>query len=243
VNIIIAAVVGGLLLLWGGILGLLRMVDMFERKHFLLLGAYTTLVAGSVMGLVLYTNYQRQKEHRQQIQEQMNEFSRRLNELSARLVGQLEEKANLTASEFEIRARLQNEQEHHRRTRAELATKGNEYQALQRKLDAEIQARRLYQEETNQKLEERFRHEDARYRELGEVQRRNFQAVQKQVQDHFNALDNKANTLLGKVNTAREVQDLTTQKIDALARNQASLYDDLTKTMAAVDSLYEWKKK
>ena len=59
------------------------------------------------------------------------------------------------------------------------------------------------------------------------------------------SIDNKQNTLLGKVNTTREIQDLTAQKLDALARNQAALYDDLTKTMAAVDSLYskEFKKK
>jgi hypothetical protein len=114
VNIIIAAVVGGIVLIWGGIIGLLKVVDMFERKHIYLLGAYSTLVASSVMGLVLYTNYERQKEHRQDLTNQMNEFSTRLNALSTRLVAQLEEKANLTQSEFEVRRDLQNERTNHK---------------------------------------------------------------------------------------------------------------------------------
>ena len=51
------------------------------------------------------------------------------------------------------------------------------------------------------------------------------------------------NGLVGKVNSLREVQDLNSQKIEALSRSQATLYDDLLKTMAQVDSLYSWKKK
>ena len=139
-NIIIAAVVGGILLVWGGFLGLIRVVDMFERKHILLLGAYTTLVVGCVMGLVLFTNYERQKENRLELQSQMTEFSTRLSELSTRLVSQLEEKADLTASEFEIRSRLQNEQEHHKRTRNELATQLDKNNALENKVESERRA-------------------------------------------------------------------------------------------------------
>ena len=247
-NIIIAAIVGGLLLLWGGVLGLLRVVDMFERKHVLLLGAYTTLVVGCVMGLVLFTNYERQKENRRELQDQMNEFSKRLSELSTRLVSQLEEKADLTASEFEIRSRLQNEQQHHKRTRGELATQLDQNNALENKLLAERKARLRYQADINAKMNDRFQQEDQRYKDFTEVHRRSLSTVQKQLstlQDDITGLqtrtasmENKQNTLLGKVNTTREIQDLSTQKLDALARSQAALYDDLTRTMAEVDSLY-----
>ncbi len=254
-NIIIAAVAGGIVLIWGGIIGLLRVIDMFERKHIFLLGAYATLVTGCVMGLVLFTNYERQKENRQELMGQMNEFSSRLNTLSARLVAQLEEKANLTQSEFEVRRDLQNERTNHQRAREELATQINSNSALEAKLDAERRARLAYQQQINEKLAERFSQEDQRYRDFAETHRNSQQTVQKQLsatQDDLAKLktstasiDNKQNTLLGKVNTTREIQDLTAQKLDALARNQASLYDDLTKTMAAVDSLYskEFKKK
>jgi predicted nucleic acid-binding Zn-ribbon protein len=64
------------------------------------------------------------------------------------------------------------------------------------------------------------------------------------LQTRASSSENKQNTLLGKVNTGREIQDLSTQKLDALARSQAALYDDLSRTMAEVDSLYfkEFKK-
>ena len=52
-------------------------------------------------------------------------------------------------------------------------------------------------------------------------------------------LTSQQNTLLGKVNMTREIQELLTQKLDALARSHAALYDDLNATMAAVDSLYK----
>ena len=248
-NIIIAAVVGGIVLIWGGIIGLLKVVDMFERKHIYLLGAYSTLVASSVMGIVLYTNYERQKEHRQDLTNQMNEFSTRLNALSTRLVAQLEEKANLTQSEFEVRRDLQNERTNHKGAREELSSQIDANSALESKLAA------AYQQQINKKLEERLTQEDKRYRDLAETHRRAQQNVQKQLsatKDDLSKLNTKTasitskqNTILGKINTTREIQDLTAQKLDALARNQASLYDDLTKTMAEIDSLYskEFKKK
>ena len=247
-NIIVAAIVGGVLLLWGGFLGMLRVVDVFERRHVLLLGGYTTLVVSCVMGLVLFTNYERQREHRAELQEQMHEFSKRLSELSTRLVSQLEEKADLTASEFEIRSRLQNEQEHHKRTRSELALQLDQNNSLQDKLEDERRARLSYQADTDARLDERFQDEERRHRDLTEVHRRSLSSVQKQIsalqddmtklQTRTASMENKQNSLLGKVNTGREIQDLSTQKIDALARSQAALYDDLTRTMAEVDSLY-----
>ena len=253
-NIIIAAVIGGILLVWGGFLGLIRVVDMFERKHVLLLGAYTTLVVGCVMGLVLFTNYERQKENRLELQNQMNEFSTRLSELSTRLVSQLEEKADLTASEFEIRSRLQNEQEHHKRTRNELAAQLDKNNALENKVDSERKARIRYQTEVNGKLEKRLQEENQRYKDITDANRRSFATVQKnlsglqdeltRLQTRASSLENKQNSILAKVNTGREIQDLSTQKLDALGRSQAALYDDLTRTMAEVDSLYykEFKK-
>ena len=49
--------------------------------------------------------------------------------------------------------------------------------------------------------------------------------------------------LLGRVTATREIGDQNAQKIEALNRSQAALYDDLVRTMAQIDSLYSWKKK
>ena len=255
-EIIIAAIAVAVLLLWGGILGLLRTVDFFERRHILGLGAFTTLVTGLVMGLVLFAAHERQKEHRRELREQMDGVTKRLSDLSERLVGQLAEKADLTASEFEIRARLQNETAHHERTRQELARSNADGEELGHVLSSERKASRVYQSDVNSKLEQRFAKEEERYRGIKDfldVHRRLVQQMQKQLgtlQDDASslktntaALETNQNGLLGKLSAAREIGDLNSQKIDAVARSQAALYDDLMKTMAQVDSLYRWKKK
>lgn len=259
-NVIIAAIIGGILLLWGGIVGLLRMIDLFERKHILFLGAYTTLVAGCVMGLVLYTNYERQKENRRELQTQMNEFSKRLSDLSDKLVNQLEEKADLTASEFEIRVKLQNETKNHAETQKELETKQEEYSALKQTLDGQLAAQRKYQAEVDQKLDERFQKEETRYQNIQErlgIHERSLQTAQKQLgalQDDLSRLNNETtalqktqSSLLAKVTNNQQIlesknQDLA-QKVDALSRNQAAFHQDLNAIKSQVDSLYTWRKK
>lgn len=253
---IIAAIVVGVILLWGGIAGLLHLVELFERKHVLALGAYTTLVSGLVMGLVLFNAYERQKEHQKQLQEQMSAVTRRLSELSEKLVSQLAEKADLTASEFEIRANLQTERAEHANTREELAERSRQYDELESTLGRERKARLSYQEATNAKIESNFAQQDERNRQIRDfldVHQRAVTGIQKQLASVQNDIT-KANTkvaeiatgqtnLLGKVTATREIGDLNAQKIEALARSQASLYDDLVRTMAQVDSLYTWKKK
>lgn len=256
VEIIIAAIVVSLLLLWGGVFGLLRIVDFFERKHILGLGGYASLVAALVMGLVLFTAHERQKEHQRQLREQMNDVTKRLGELSERLVGQLEEKSELTVSEFEIRARLQTEVAHHKRTQGELAETVARSDELDNVLAGERRARNAYQAEQNRKLAERFAVEEQRYKEIRDfldVHQRLVRGLQKQVtavqEDATTlrmttaALETNQNGLIGKVSAARELSNLSSQKIDAIARSQAALYDDLTRTMSQVDSLYYWKKK
>lgn len=256
VSTIIAAIAVGLLLLWGGIFALLHLVELFERKHVLALGGYTTLVAGLVMGLVLFNSYERQKEHRLQLQEQMGAVTRRLSELSERLVGQLAEKADLTASEFEIRANLQTERSQHANTRELLATSRREYEELEQGMARERKARLDYQQEIDQRLDRQFTGLDERYESIKgflEVHRRAVQGIQKQllsVQDdvtrantQISEVSTTQTNLLGKVSASRQISDLNAQKIEALARNHAALYDDLVRTMAQVDSLYTWKKK
>jgi chromosome segregation ATPase len=256
VYVIIAALIVGALLLWGGILGLLRIVDLFESKHILGLGAYVTLISGLVMGLVLFTANERQKEQRLELRLQMKSVTTRLGDLSQKLVGQLEEKVNLTESEFSIRARLQNEQADHTRTRDALALKTAEGEQLQSSLNKERQQRLTYQTEQNRKMERRFLKDDERYQGLNTLlqgQSRNIQGVQKQLstlQDGLSGLKSETsglvsrqNSMMGKINATREVQDLNAQRVDALSRSQAALYDDLSRTMAKVDSLYKWKKK
>ena len=248
VNVIIAAIVGGILLVWGGFLGLLRIADPFERKHVLILAAYTTVVVGCIIGLVLFINHEQQKEHRALLKAQMDEFDNRLSELSTRLIGQLEEKADLTASEFEIRSRLQNEKDHHKRTRNELATQVDHNNALQNKMDAERKERLRYQSDTDRKLKERFEQENLRYQNLADTHERSSARVQAQfgpinselarVKTQIATLQRNQQTILDEMATGREAQKLSAQTLDALARSLSTLSNDLRQTMTQVDSLY-----
>ena len=247
-NVIIAAILGGILLVWSGFLGLLRIADPFERKHVLILAAYTTIVVGCVMGLVLFINHDQQKEHRAQLDEQMDEFSNRLSELSTRLIGQLEEKAKLTASEFEIRSDLQNEKEHHTRTRNQLATQIDHNNALENKMDVERKERLQYQSDTDRKLKERFEQEELRYQNLADTHERSLASVQAQfgpinselarMQTQTATLQRNQQTILDEIAAAREAQKLSAQTLDALARSLSTLSNDLRQTMTQVDSLY-----
>lgn len=247
-NVIIAAILGGVILVWGGFLGLLRIADPFERKHVLILAVYTTVVVGCVIGLVLFINHERQKEHRALLEAQMNEFDNRLSELSTRLIGQLEEKADLTASEFEIRSRLQNEKDHHKRTRNQLANQIDRNNVLQNKMDTERQERLRYQSDMDRQLEERFQQEDLRYQNLADTHKRSLASVRAQfdplnnelsrLQDQTATLQRNQQAIIDKIAATRETQTLSVQKLDALARSLGTLYNDLNQTMAQVDSLY-----
>ena len=253
---IVAAITAGLILLWGGVLALLKTVERFESRHVLGFGAYTTAVAGVVIGLVLFIAQERQRDHRRELQEQMKRVTERLGDLSEQLVGQLAEKADLTASEFEVRSRLQNEKAAHKKTRDSLGELNAQYVQLEARLEKERRDRLQYQEGQNQQAAERFRKEEVRYEgilEALDLHRGTMKGMQTQlvrIQDETTRLNKQVsglsatqNSLIGKMNATAEVQDLNTRKIDVVARSQASLYRDISRTMTQVDSLYRWKRK
>lgn len=249
---IVAAVIGGVILLWGGIAMLLRAVDGLQRRHAVLLGAYATLVAAAVMGLVLYTSYERQKQHRAELQAQMDEFSQRLSQLSDRLVAQLEEKADLTASEFEVRAALQHERQSHGVTAAALERKQSEYGALKETLDQQLALQRQYQADVEQQGRQRAEAEDQRYRGLQQTSEAHERTLHS-AQQTLESLQQAVTRLAAQTSSMQEAlasghRQLETrtegidQKVEALARSQAALQDGVGAMRASVDSLYKWGK-
>jgi chromosome segregation ATPase len=254
VETIIAAIAVGVVLLWAGVLGLLRLVELYERKHLIGLGAYTTVVAGVVMGLVLFTSDQRQKEHREQLSEQMNDNSKRLNDLADRLRAQLVEKADLTTSEFEVRAKLQNEIANHQSTQQTLEAQKSAYGDLQKVLGGERRSRLQYQDSLNTVQETRFTQEEARYQGLRsflEVHRTTVGNIQKQLADVQGILGNlRAQTgglqtqqknILAQITTNRQGQDALDTKLKALQGQQQKLDRALGQAQTKLDSLYLWQ--
>lgn len=244
-ELLAAAIAANLLLLWGGIVVLLRRVPSPTSRHILGLGAYATVVVGAILGLVLYTLQERQRENRLELEKQMDTVTRRLDELSGRLVQQLEEKADLTASEFEFRARLQHEQEGHQHTQQELAQR-------EELLAEEEERRREYQTQTDRQLQERFQREEDRYQGLRtalENQQNLLEALQRQLA----AIQQTTGQLAAQNTGLQRQQESLASKLDALGsaqnrqaqqlQNLDTELEVLARIRAAVDSLYSWKKK
>ena len=255
-TIIVAAIAVGLLLLWGGILGLFKLVDLFEQKHFLGIGAYATLVCGLVIGLVLYSAHERQKAHQIELQQQMEAVSQRLNQLSEKLVNQLAEKADLTQSEMEIRVGLQNEKASHERTRKDLAAQNREYQDLKTAFNRERNLQRSYRDSIEKALDQRFIHEQERYegiRDFLSIHQRNLQTNQKKlsaiqadldkIQKEQNNLDKNQGALANRFKAAEAWQQQSDKRAAEVLRTQKGLTQALETIKTKVDSLYHWKGK
>ncbi|MCC7263307.1 MAG: hypothetical protein IT369_12380 [Candidatus Latescibacteria bacterium] len=244
-ELLAAAIAANLILLWGGIAVFLRLVPAPTPRHFLGLGAYATVVVGTILGLVLFTLQERQREHRAELARQMETVTHRLDELGTRLVQQLEEKADLTASEFEIRARLQHEEEGHRRTQEELAQRD---QALV----VQEQRSREYQAQVDRQVQERFQHEEQRYQQLGSGLERQ-QALLENLQRQLAGLQQGlAQALAGQADLERQQAGMgpRIEGLGAAQQRQSQQLQDLQAQLAvlnrissAVDSLYHWKKK
>ncbi len=244
-ELLAAAIAANLILLWGAIAAFLRLVPAPSPKHFLGLGAYATVVVSAILGLVLFTLQERQREHRADLARQMETVTHRLDELGSRLVQQLEEKADLTASEFEIRARLQHEKEGHRRTQEELAQR-------EQALSAQEQHRREYQTQVDRQVQDRFQREEERYQQLGNGLDRQ-QAALENLQRQLNALQQGVSQAAAGQASLERLQAGMGGKLGDLAaaqQRQAQQMQELQTQLAvlarissAVDSLYRWRKK
>jgi len=245
VELLAAAIAASLILLWGGIALLLRLVPAPTPRQFLGLGAYATAVVGAILGLVLYTLQERQREHRAELGRQLETVTHRLDELGGRLVQQLEEKADLTASEFEIRARLQHEQEGHRHTQEELAQREED-------LNAQAQRGREYQAQVDRQLQDRFQREEDRYQHLSgglerqqalldQLQRQHagLQQTSAQAAAGLAGLERQQSGLAGKFDAFGAAQQRQAQQLQELQTQLSAL----SRISAAVDSLYRWRKK
>jgi len=169
-KIILFTVLGGLLILWAGIGALLKWIEKIEQKHVLWLGGYTSLVTIVLLFLVINTSMTQQKAALEGTQtllsEQVDNFRVRLGEITERLMGQIEEKAELTSSEMEVRGDLKQERAEHKLARKRLAQTEQEVQAISNLRDQERRAHFAYKDSLNT---ERAQHNDTRTQLQGEM--------------------------------------------------------------------------
>lgn len=150
---ILFTVLGGLLLLWAGIGALLKWIKPIEQKHFLWVGGYASLVTVVLLFLVINTSMTQQKAALEGTQtllsEQVDNFRIRLGEITEKLMGQIEEKAELTHSEMEVRGDLKRERAEHALARKRLAETIQEVKAVSELRDQQQQAHFAYKDSLN----------------------------------------------------------------------------------------------
>lgn len=162
-KIILLTIFGGLLLLWAGVITLLKWITPIEEKHILGLGGYLSVVTTLLIFVVINTSMTQQKaaltDTTTLLSEQVDNFRIRLGEITERLMGQIEEKAELTQSEMEVRGNLQQERAEHAVTQRLLAKTNFSLQGMERDRNQERDAHNAYHDSLNT---ERARHRDTR---------------------------------------------------------------------------------
>ncbi len=160
-KVILFTVFGGLVLLWAGVVALLKWISPIEEKHILWLGGYLSVVTVLLIFLVINTSMTQQKaalsDTTALLSEQVDNFRIRLGEITERLMGQIEEKAELTQSEMEVRGNLQQERAEHAVTQRLLTETHHNLKRVEHDRDRERDAHTAYRGSLNT---ERARHSD-----------------------------------------------------------------------------------
>jgi chromosome segregation ATPase len=164
-NIIILTILGALILLWGAILAIIKWIPDFGKNHLLGFGGYASLVCAVLIFIVVQTSITQQEsaldKTRDRLNQELENFRLKLGEVQDRVMTQLQEKAELTESEWKVRGDLQTEREQHARTREVLAQARKELEQTQGRLQQESSTLRAYVDSLNT---ERALHATARDR-------------------------------------------------------------------------------
>ena len=114
---------------------------------------YTSMTVTIFMILVLQTSLPRQEQTlavtQDHFQQELTVFREKLSDQTDKLMSQINEKAELTGSEVEVRGKLANEIDQHQRTQQELETTKEQLRLTQDDLNWETMAHRAYLDSLN----------------------------------------------------------------------------------------------
>ena len=250
-KIILFTILGGLIFLWAGVLAFLKWIEPIERKHIYGLGGYASLVMAVLLFLVLNTSMTQQKaalaETSSLLGEQVDNFRLRLGEITERLMGQIEEKAELTESEMEVRGDLKTERAEHALTQERLAETQSSLQSTERDRDRERRAHFSYkdslnterslQAETRRRLETEQDQHDQTRNALGSTRR----DLSKK-DERLSQRAQEVKRLRGSLDEANKRAEETERKLLARLKSQGSQLDThkeaLILLQSSVDSIY-----
>ncbi|MDE2997913.1 MAG: hypothetical protein OXU79_02415 [Gemmatimonadota bacterium] len=152
-QIVFFAILGALILIWGGVFALTHWVSPLSRKHLLGFAGYVSVVSGAMVFLVIQTAIQQQdtamKDTRERLYGTVESIREKLDEQGAKLLDRTLEKVDLTKSEWEVRADLKEERSRHARTKADLKETRDRLRRTQAALTGEANARGAYSDSLN----------------------------------------------------------------------------------------------
>jgi len=258
-KIIILATLGALVLLGVGVYiiwNFSERIKIEKRTYFRLedrwfygfLG-YTSITVTIFLILVLQTSLTQQEKilvnTQTRFQDEMSAFRDRLSEQTDKLYGQLNEKAQLTGSEIEVRGKLRNEMDQHRRTQEELAVTKDAlnktqtlFQSTYRAYVDSLNTERALHASTQNRLDREIRiHADARSERDKSLQ--NLSKVEERVRLQDRQLKD-LNTLLDQAQAnAKRAQEISEQAAKRLLQKADEHQQGLMTIQAATDTIYK----
>ena len=260
-KLIALSIIGALVLLWGAILMIFHLAKeengllKIPRAYFWSLAGYLTVVTAVVIYLVLQTSFVRQEAAIRNIQErfqlEMRAIRDRLGAQTDKLMSQINEKAELTGSEIEIRGRFREERNQHKRTREELAATLQQYRETRALLTYESNLHGAFVDSFNTQLALRKQREQQLVREQQahqqtratlEVALQTTQAELSKTQERLAVQDSQLKQLRVDIEKAGENLKKALENAN-LANNSLLQKSDahnqsLTQVRSTVDSIY-----
>ena len=226
-KIIILSTIGALILLGVGVYIVFQVSERIqaEDKSFFRIEArwlYGFLVYASVtvtifLILVLQTSLTRQtrtlENTQARFQRELTAFRTRLGDQTDRLMSQIDEKAELTGSEIEMRGKLSNEIAHHQRTRQERDATRADLKTTQGELKRETRAHYAYRDSLN-------------------TERSLHATVRKQLADEQNQHAKNRDIL----RNTRQNLDRANERLDTQNRQLATLRNDFKRAQDTADN-------
>ncbi|MDE2886646.1 MAG: hypothetical protein OXR72_00420 [Gemmatimonadota bacterium] len=249
--IVFFAILGALILIWGGVFALIHWVKPLSRKHLLGFGGYVSVVSGLMVFLVIQTALQQQdaamKDTRERLDRTVDTFREKLDEQGAKLLDRTLEKVDLTKSEWEVRADLQDERSRHARTKADLKQMRARLGQTQAELKEEENARGAYSDSLNTEralgrdLQTRLALEEARHKKTLESLAR--------TRENLAGVEARAGRQKEEIALLRATVQRAEQRARLALKNAATAQNELIDAMirqgraadtlqSAVDSIY-----
>ena len=251
-QIIILAILGALVLIWGGVFALIHWAKPLSQKHLLGFGGYVSVVSGLVVFLVIQTALRQQdaamKDTRARLDRTVETFREKLDEQGAKLLDRTLEKVDLTKSEWEVRADLQEERSRHARTKADLQELGIRLRQTQAELTEEADARGAYSDSLN--TERALRRDSQTRFALAEARHKTTLESLARTREDLAGVEARANRQKREMALLRTALQRAEQRAQQALKNAATAQNELINTMnrqvkaadtlqAAVDSIYD----